>query len=62
MLAKDLIEDSDMGQEDWVAAGPLMVIEIGGQEFHFDEGLALGMEVTAGVAAEVFDLIVEAFG
>ncbi len=39
-----------------------MIVEIVGEEFHFDEGFALGVEMAAGVAAEVFDLVIEAFG
>jgi len=39
-----------------------MIVELAGEEFHFDKSLSLRMEVTAGVAAEVLDLIVDAFG
>ena len=38
------------------------MIELVGEELQFDEGFAFGMEMAPGIAAEVFDLIVEAFG
>src|SRR5436190_822392 len=62
MAAEDLIESSDVGQENGAGAGPFIFIEVGGKEFHFNEGFSLGMEVAAGIAAEVFNLVVKAFG
>ena len=32
------------------------------EDFHFNREFALGMEVTAGIAAESFDKVVDAFG
>ncbi len=42
--------------------GPLGAVELIEEDFHFDLDLAFGMEVTAGITAEVFDEVVEAFG
>jgi hypothetical protein len=61
-LAEAVGECGQVGLEAGVHAVPFGFIELVGEEFHFDEGFALGVEVTAGVAVEVFDLVVEAFG
>ena len=57
-----MVEGSELGQEHGVAAAPLVIVELIGQEFHFNEGLTLRMKVAAGVASEVLDLVIEAFG
>ena len=62
MLAEDLVKGAEVGQEEGITAAPFMIVEIVGEEFHFNEGFALGVEMAAGITAEVFDLIVETFG
>ena len=62
VLAEHLIKTSQVSQEDGVGAAPFVIVELVGQEFHFDESLALGVEVTAGISTEVLDLIVKALG
>ena len=62
VVAEDLVEGAQVGEQDWARATPFMVIEVVGQEFHFDEGFSLGVEVAAGIAAEVFDLVINALG
>ena len=59
---EELVEGTEMREQGGTNAGPSVVIEVVGEEFHFNEGLALRMEVPAGIAAEVFDLIVDPFG
>ena len=49
-----------MGTEFWTDAGPGAGVELIGQEFEFNAGLAFGVEVTAGIAAEVFDQVIDA--
>ena len=61
-MEEHLIEGSELSEEGWVAACPFVVVELVGQEFHFDESFALGVEVSSGIASEVFDLVVEPFG
>ena len=56
-----MVEGADLAEEGWVYASPAVVIELVGEEFHFDEGFAFGMEVTAGITAQIFDLVIDAF-
>lgn len=51
-----------IGDESGVRFGPLGAIELIEEDFHFDFDLAFGMEVTAGITADVFDEVVKAFG
>ncbi len=55
-------EDGAVVAEDGVRFGPAGLGESVGKDFHFDGAFALGVEMTAGVAAEGFDEVVDAFG
>ncbi len=59
---EQLVKSGLVGFDGGIGMFPFGVIELVGQEFEFDQGFALGMEVAAGVAAQDFDLVVQAFG
>ena len=62
MFTEELVEGADLTQECGVNPGPAVIIEVVGKEFHFDESFAKGVEVAAGIAAEVLDLTVNRLG
>ena len=49
------VQSGQMMFDHRIGFGPFAMSELIDEEFHFDLGLALGMEVTAGVTAEGFD-------
>ena len=57
-----MVESANLTQESWIAPTPFVVVKLVSKEFHFDERLALRMEVTAGITAKILDLIINAFG
>ena len=60
-LTEALSQGGQVSLDAWVHAVPFGFIELVDQEFHFDEGFPFGVEVAAGIAVEVFDLVVETF-